>query len=760
MNKKLNKKTKKQLIIVQKKEINPVEVVEKRVKLQEEKWWKYVFVGLAAAIFILMIILSFDAGNSGDEDGFQIPQSEAYYKYYASMGKESITSIKNMEYYPMGFDIVVTILQNWFNIDNTANFRHCCNSIMGWIAILFAGLLAMRIGGWRSGIFTMLLLFLSPRFLGHSFNNPKDIPFAAFMMMGLYYSTYFIKQLPKVKMSTILMLGVAAGLAIASRIAGVLIFFYWGLFWGIHFFISLIHKNKNIQKNSKSEKNKKAYLRISLLIAAMFAIAYIIAFTLFPYAHKEPIKAFKLSFDIASHFRVYIYQLFEGTLQWSNSLPWYYTPKYILMTVPIAVLFGFVLYLFVGGLKKNNRFTTFIVYFAFLFPVFWIIYTNANVYGGWRHAMFTYPPMTIAAGLGFTALIDLFKNRYAKITFLVLPLLFMALPLSHIIRNHPYEYIYFNEISGGVKNAYGKYELDYYYHSTREATEWIIKNAKKDVLVTGEKIKIASWHVNSSNYFLRNDMARFECLFSRWNERGNNDWDYAIFTITGIPPEQIKSKHFPPANTIHTIDVDGKPICLILKRDDKSDYHAMEYLKQDDISNSILNFQKALDHDPYNDTALMNLIDIYYSINQFDKYTYLLDRAKEIIPKDERVNFYTAVNYLNKNDYDSAIKISNQAIKNDIKSTSIYRLLYIIYQQKREYDLAEQTILKMLENEVLEKTDAEQLVEIYKAQGLDNTTATIKFLKIMQKFMEKKGRKQEAELYRKDAEKLLKTINI
>ena len=40
------------------------------------------------------------------------------------------------------------------------------------------GLLGMRFGGGLCGLISMLLLFFSPRFFGHSMNNLKDIPFA------------------------------------------------------------------------------------------------------------------------------------------------------------------------------------------------------------------------------------------------------------------------------------------------------------------------------------------------------------------------------------------------------------------------------------------------------------------------------------------------------------------------------------------------------------------------------------------------------
>jgi len=378
-----------------------------------EKHWKYIFTGLAAVILVTMILLSLDAGNSGDEDSAQIPQSEIYYNYYASMGQDAITTyMEGMEYYPTAFDIVVTTLQHWFKIDNIARFRHCCNSAVGWVAILFAGLLAMRIANWRAGIFTMLLLFLSPRFLGHSFNNPKDVPFAAVMMVGLYYSTRFIQQLPKVKTSTYIMLGIITGLATASRIAGVLILCYWAIFVGIYFLVTWIQKIKSVPKKTKKikEKSKKPYLKVIMLIVAMLTIAYIVALILSPYAHKEPIKAFVSAYDTASHYAFWLRQLFEGRLQMSHRLPWYYIPKYILITIPIAVILGFVLYPFVGGLKKKKLLTTFIVYFACIFPVFWIIYSGANVYGGWRHVMFVYPPMVVAAGLGFSAFHLLFPN--------------------------------------------------------------------------------------------------------------------------------------------------------------------------------------------------------------------------------------------------------------------------------------------------------------------------------------------------------------
>jgi len=338
---------------------------------------------------------------------------------------------------------------------------------------------------------------------------------------------------------------------------------------------------------------------------------------------------------------------------------------------------------------------------------------------------------------------------------MALPLLMLILPLSHIIRNHPYEYVYFNEIGGGVKKAYGNYELDYYYHSTRKATEWIIKNAEKGPLTTGDKILVATWHPASVDYFLRNDTARFSLTFTRWENRGDYDWDYAVFVVTGIPPEQIKSKHFPPANTVHTINVDGKPICLILKRHDKSDYQAAQYMEQKDTANAILFLEKALAHDPYNDTALANLIEAYYIAGQLDFYPDLIDHALKFIPKNKRINWYNAYLYTMKNDYDKAIKIANQVIADDFREKDFYRLLYNCYLQKREYGLVEKTLLNMIENDVMEQVDATQLVSLYRSQGMSNVSAQYKFYRLMEShYAKKKNEKKNLEYFRKAAEEI------
>ncbi len=727
------------------------------IEKNKKNVWFWTFSIIAIALFFIIPLLSLNSGNTGDEDGFQIPQGKNVLNYYRTGGEDTTClSFENLKYYGSSFDVITGFFNDFFQIDNINISRHIFNSLFGWLTIFFVGLIGYFIGGWRAGVFSMLLLFLSPRFLGHSFNNPKDIPFAAAITGAIYFMLIFFKQFPKVKWWTFLLLIVSIAFSISIRVGGLILFGYFGLF-GLLFLIKIARDKKKELLLSQTNSKYKNAIKLSdflpsktifrLLIYGLIVclIGYFAGLILWPFALKSPINNTLEAFDAMSKFAISLRQLFEGEMQWSDVLPWYYTPKYILMTIPIAVIIGMLVYPFIGGWKKENRFTTFMIYFAFIFPVFWIVYSNANVYGGWRHAIFAYPPMVVAAGLGFNALIDLVKNKYGKIALTILPFLLLITPLMHIIRNHPYEYVYFNELAGGVKKAYGNYELDYYYHSTREASEWVLANAKKSGLETGKKIKVATWHSASVNYFFRKDTADYQVVFSRWYERGNSDWDYAIFTVTGIMPEQIKSTHFPPSNTVHTINVDGKPICIILKRTDKSDFEGFKLKEAKKTAEAVPYFKKALKVDPYNEAALMNLIECYFLLGFPDSAKTLIDHSLAFLPSYEPANYFNAHYYISKGNPDEALKCCKKIIKDNFKFPAAYYLACNIYVTQRDLNSAEKMLGKLIDIDQIDNQGVQMLIQIYMAQGLNEQGAYKKLYKKMAKSLDKRGKEKEAE---------------
>jgi tetratricopeptide (TPR) repeat protein len=616
---------------------------------KDYRFWT--FAGVATVLFFILPRLSLDAGNSGDEDSYQIPQGNYVLDFYKTGGKDTTClHFENLKYYGASFDVATAFVNRVFKVENIHVTRHVFNALFGWLAILFAGLIACRAGGWRAGVMTMAILFLSPRFLGHTYNNPKDIPFAAAIIMGCYFMLRFFGQYPNVKKKTVVFLALSIALAISIRIGGLILFGYFGVF-GLAYLVEFYLTGRKQKLQNVAGLLKKHVLRLLSYALVICTAGYFLGLILWPYALQSPISHPLQAFREMSFFSLALGQLFEGFYTMSNDLPWYYTPKYILITTPPAVILGMIIYLIAGGLKRTNRFVTFMIYFVFIFPVFWIVYTKANVYGGWRHALFAFPPMAVAAGLGFNALTEWAKNRYLKMAFTVLPFALLVMPAAHIVRNHPYEYVYFNTLAGGIDRAYGNYEMDYYYHSTRAAAEWVKEHAGKSGLETGDRIIVGSWHPASVRYFLREDTARFRTVFMRWRERNSADWDYAIFPLTGLTPQIMKSAHFPPSNTVHTIKVDNKPICLILKRTDKSAYRAA--LLREKAKDSTLDYERrrelffeimaeylhALEVDPYDDSSLVSLSEMYLNINNVDLSEHCVNQLVEYCPDENNLNF-------------------------------------------------------------------------------------------------------------------------
>lgn len=726
-------------------------------KLLEENgknFWFWLFSGVVLVLFFVMPIMSRTAGNTGDEDNFQIPQGRNVVNYFKTGGEDTTCiTFENLKYYGSSFDVITEIINQTFGVEDIHLTRHAINSLLGWLTIFMVGLIAYLLtGSFRAGVITMLLLFFSPRFLGHSFNNPKDIPFSAAITSAIYGIFLFFKQFPKVKWYTYLILILSIAFSISVRVGGLILFGYFA-FFGLLYLIRSYLQAQNGKKISSQQLPLGKQLGRLFMMGILISVAsYILGILLWPYALQSPIKHVWESFTEMSNFGVSIRQIFEGDLQWSDLLPWYYTPKYILITIPIAVIIGVVLFFIFCWRKRETRLEIFFIFFTFFFPIFWIILTNANVYGGWRHAMFAYPPMVVAAGLGFNEIFNWLEQKFSKFSkyihygSVLLILVLLVGPITFILRNHPYEYTYFNKLVGGVEKAYGNYELDYYYHSTREAVEWVKENAVPNS--DGSKIKVAAWHQASVAYFFRKDTANFSVPFVRWYERGNVDWDYAIFTVTGIAPEQLRSENFPPKNRVHSINVDGKPICIILKRETKDDFIGYQQMKAQEYDSAIVSLKRALKVDPLNESIYVNISEFYYRKGNIAMAKPYMDKLLKFAPTCEPGSFLLGIYYLASGLPDEALRVCRNLISFNSKYGAAYHIGFLAYLYKSDIRSAEKVLNAMVDAEAVSEQGFKDLLLLYKNQGLDEYEAYKKMYKTMYQSYERKGKKKEAEIFR------------
>lgn len=659
---------------------------------------KNIFFAIAFVQLIFMLLYSFGAGISADEYR-HYRQAEKVYKYYQTKGENTAalenTGIDPMQYNGQSFDNVMYVIEKWFKVDNYMELRHFFNALTGWLVIFIAGLIMKEILGYRAAIFVLLSLFFTPRFFGHALNNNKDIPFAMGFILTIYGNILLLKQLPKPKWTTYLWLVLGIGLSISIRMAGILNIFFVG------FSLGLYYLTNQPLKDFAKPVNLKLLYRIIIIVVGSSILGFIIGVIFWPFVTNDPVNNTKEIFEALSAHPVSLNQTFRSVVYSSKNIPWFYTITYIAITYPLYVLIGlvasiFTLYTF---RKRFNLLQVVAVIFPWVFVVFWMSYKNSNVYGVIRHITFIYPLAIIAAVLFFYLLFEIIKEKKNQLLKYVLIGLIAVLSWHSVFfmaKNLRYSYTYYNEFIGGFKNAYGDFETDYFYHSVRGAALWLreeIQNNKD--LPADRKIIIASNHLDPAKYYFRND-TNIKVKYVRYYQRGEKDWDYAIFVNSYIEPYQVKKKIYPPANTIHTIDVNEKPICAVLKRKSKNDLLAFQYMKKNNIPMAIQQFEKVVKEDPKYDWAWLKLMECYYNTRNFQKVIEVGANCLKVYKSDQAMS-YVGLAYLNTNQVEYAIMTFNRMIKLNENNASAYFYNGVAYSMKQDMNKSLSNLLKSIE---------------------------------------------------------------
>ncbi len=550
-----------------------------------ERHLKVLFYSLAAALLLVLLLVSRDAGISGDEEVHYV-HSEKVYDYFASYGKDRDalkTPKTHLQYYGQTPDNLATICMHWFGIDDVYGFRHLFSSFIGWLCILVAALFATWLKGYRAGIITLLLFAVSPRFMGHLQNNLKDIPFALAYIAGVYYTLKLTYARFKPSSSiSILLLIASIAFSVSIRAGGILLAFYL-LFAGVLFYFYEYLDGREV---------RWAHVQRTFLKLLVFSFAgYLLGLLLWPYALQNPFINPWRSYQVMTDFPTTIRQIFDGEFIWSDYRPWYYLPKYMLITIPLVVLGGLALFLVYGKslIQGKHRLTYIFLGITTLFPVIFVILTKSNLYGAWRHFLFVYPGIVVLAAVGVNELFGRLKKQGAKVLVAVVLVGLLIHPVAFMVRSHPYYYLYYNQLVGGLNGAYGRYETDYYYHTMRSGAEWLgdylNKQHQSEPLVIGSNFPV--------QWYLR-DHANLSFRYFQYQFRSDADWDYAIIGNSYIQPGQLTNGNFPPEGAIHVVEVDDVPVCAVVKRKSKASLQGVQAYSDKNYELAEASFKKAL----------------------------------------------------------------------------------------------------------------------------------------------------------------------
>jgi len=549
-----------------------------------EKRLQILFFSLAFVMLAGLLLISRDAGISGDEE-VHYRHSEDVYDYYASLGKDQdalSTPKTHLQYYGQTPDNIAAILIHWLGINDVYGFRHLFSSFTGWLAIFMTAWFARWLKGYGAAVIVLLLFAVSPRFLGHLQNNLKDIPFALAYIAGVYYILRLTYSKFKSQTSLVLLLVVSIAFSVSIRAGGILLVFYL-LFAGfLYYFLDYLKKKKT---------SPDQLLRTAFLLLIISTAGYLAGLLLWPYALQNPIMNPWKSYQVMTHFPTTIQQIFDGKFIWSDFHPWYYLPKYMLITIPLVVFVGLLLFLVFSKriIESRHRLTYGFLIFSVVFPILFVILKGANLYGGWRHFIFLYPGIVLLSAIGLNEFFARYTRRAVRGAFFLAFAFLIFHPLRFMASSHPYYYLYYNQLTGGLKGAYGNYETDYYYHTMRSGAEWLRQyleeNEVKGKVVVGSNFSV--------NWYLR-DLNNVGFRYFTWQQRNDVDWDYAIIGNSYIRPEQLRRNHFPPEGTIHTVLVDGVPMCAVVARRSKLALEGSRAFENDDYAQSAKLYKAAL----------------------------------------------------------------------------------------------------------------------------------------------------------------------
>lgn len=440
-------------------------------------------------LLLAVVLLTFrDYGISWDEQG-QGEYGRLLLRYYASGFSDlSAFSFSNLYYYGGGFDLLATLLQT-ISPYGQYETRHLLGGAIGIIGLAGVWRLGRELGGSRSGFLALVLLAATARYYGHFFSNPKDLPFAVALTWSLYFFCRVFSELPKVRLSTSLWLGLAFGCALGIRIGAVII----APSFMLPFLLRILGRLRQGVWPAEAAWEGLATL-LRLVPAALTAYGVMLLF--WPWAAQQWSNPL-LALSMFKHFPFKGLLPFDGMLVPAMDLPWTYLPKLLFYSLPPTLLVGLCLALLTGTatallkpgtLLEAKSLGVLAVLLAAATPITFFIIDTPPAYNGIRHFLFVLPPMAVLAALSFSLLLELPSPLSTLVWFLLT--LGIGWQGWTMIRLHPHQYVYFNSFIGGPAGAQGNYEVEYWATSLRETTLKLVDILQRTEGIPAEPHKV------------------------------------------------------------------------------------------------------------------------------------------------------------------------------------------------------------------------------------------------------------------------------
>lgn len=424
---------------------------------------------LLAGLVVLVLLTFRDYGISNDEE-VQHRYGELIVAYYTSgFSERALFDYKNLYLYGGLFDVIAVLLAKILPLDVYA-LRHLLSALIGVAGIGAAAAVARMIAGARAGLITALALATCGPWFGAMFNHTKDIPFAAAMIGATYFLLRASRNFPNARWGDVLGFGLMLGAATGLRAMGMLLIGYAGI---AVLLVAPWRSPGGIRATALF------VLHSGLRLLPAFVLGYLVTIAAWPWAAQAPLNPLRAIFSFA-HFHYEIRTIVAGAIYKMADVPWWYVPYYLAIKSPLFILIGagfalgFAVWRGVRDTESAGRRRIDIAFVAFIamFPVVCEAVTEGPAFTGMRHFLFVMPPLAVLSGIGFDAVLEsLDEWRALRMATLAVLIAALTLNASLLVRLHPYEYMFYNRLVGGLQGAERRYEMDYWVNMMPEAVE-------------------------------------------------------------------------------------------------------------------------------------------------------------------------------------------------------------------------------------------------------------------------------------------------
>jgi hypothetical protein len=437
---------------------------------------------------------------------------------------------------------------------------HATSLVFGLVGLALAFWIGRRLGSPAAGCLSAVFLWMTPVYYGHSFNNPKDIPFAVLSLASFAAIVAGWRQLPRLPRLTWIATGLTIGSTLAVRVGGLVLFGYLAAVWAVWLVLRMAADNAP-RVVVVQEAGALARSGVKVL-----ALAWVVMMAFWPYAAIDPIRHPFAVIQTLAHFPDYYGTVrFEGADLAPNRLPWTYVPVWFAVTLPefyfiaaAAAIWrapAWLAALTRRDVDRERAVLTFALIGVILLPVLSAVVLGATLYDGIRHFLFIVPPLAIAAALAIASLVASIRSGAVRAGVAALVGVSLLATTADMARLHPYESVYFNRaIGGGLAGAAPRFDTDYWGQSYREGVEWLMANYEASAR---EPIRVANCSKEFlTGYYIETSPSARGRFVSVPIDRHPQ---IVLATTRWSCQEQIKGR------VLHVVSRMGAPLCEVIE---------------------------------------------------------------------------------------------------------------------------------------------------------------------------------------------------